>query len=67
MTEPPKYKVVCISMNPQAIQSADNLVQEFRRRGWYNMNRSKLLRFLVKNFDSEKFFQENTVPTVLDT
>ena len=53
-------------MNKHSLDLADDLVQEMKRVGWTNMNRSKLIRLAIREFDLKKFFQENTVPSVLD-
>lgn len=56
MSKPPKkpHKVVCISMYLEDIEQAAQKIAGLKRDGFPNMNRSRLIRLALEQFDASK-------------
>ena len=61
MTKPPKkpHKVVCISMYIDDIDMAQQMIDGLKRDGFTNMNRSRLIRLALEQFDGSKLKPED--------
>ncbi len=53
------HKVVCISMYLEDIDTAKEMVTELKREGFTNMNRSRLIRLALDQFDASKLTLED--------
>ena len=61
MTKPPNRpnKVVCISMYLTDIEMAAQQISDLKRDGFTNMNRSRLIRLALEQFDASKLTPED--------
>ena len=48
------HKVVCISMYIDDIEMAKQMIDGLKRDGFTNMNRSRLIRLALEQFDGSK-------------
>lgn len=49
--KPTHYKVICISMYTDTLETLDGMVKELKRRGYTKANRSALLRHALELVD----------------
>ena len=61
MSKPPgkPHKTVCISMYLDDMEFVDDLVRSLKREGFSKMNRSRLIRLAISQFDPEKLTTED--------
>ena len=52
--KPTHYKVVCISLYTQDIESLEAKVAELKRRGHTKANKSQLIRYALRQLDLDK-------------
>lgn len=53
------HKVVCISMYVSDIELAAQQIAGLKRDGFTNMNRSRLIRLALEQFDASKLTKED--------
>lgn len=61
MSKPEKrpHKVVCISMYLDDIAMAEQMINGLKRDGFTKMNRSRLIRLALEQFDATKLTPED--------
>jgi hypothetical protein len=57
--EPKPHKVVCISMYLTDLELASQMISGLKRDGFTNMNRSRLIRLALEQFDASKLTPED--------
>jgi len=57
--EPKQHKVVCISLYLEDIEMSDQIVKVLKQNGFTNMNRSRLIRLALDQFDPTKLNPED--------
>jgi hypothetical protein len=57
--EPRPHKVVCISMYISDIERTEKIVSDLKIAGFTNMNRSRLIRLALEQFDERKLTPED--------
>lgn len=53
------HKIVCISMYIDDIDMAAQMIAGLKRDGFTNMNRSRLIRLALEQFDARKLTPED--------
>ena len=61
MNKPPTkpHKVVCVSMYLDDIKRAEQMIAGLKRDGFTKMNRSRLIRLALEQFDASKLSPED--------
>lgn len=61
MSKPPSkpHKTVCISMYVEDMELAEQIINGLKRDGFTNMNRSRLIRLAIQQFDATKLNPED--------